>query len=641
MPASISRLACILLSAALALVTAESAAQSRPIPYPVTASQAFEAAVDAGTRTPEGRPGPNYWTNYAAYDIQAELDPESQRLSGAARIRYDNRSPHEMDIVVVHLYQNLHQEGAIRNRRQQVTDGVQVERVAIRGRDVQPRPSRPGYQISGTVMAIGLDEPLLPGESLEMEIDWNFEVPRAGAPRMGHDGEVFYLGYWYPQIAVFDDVDGWVAEQYQGDGEFYMGFADYDVRLTVPEGWLVSATGELLNPQDVYSDEIQGRLAMLTNPGDEVRVVEETERGRLLRAGTDGRLTWRFTAENVRDFAFGASDAYVWDAALATTGDGTALVHALYRPEQIVWQNAAEYGRYSVEHLSERFVPYPWPHMSIVEGVIGGGMEYPMITLIGGNRTPQSLFGVTYHEIAHMWFPMIVNQDEKRFTWMDEGLTSFNTTDAMVDYWSDEQAWSPERQFYYRIAGTDLEVHSVRHGDEFPLGTPARGVAAYSKPAVAFHALRGIVGEERFEAAYREYFDRWAYKHPYPWDLFNAFNDALGEDLDWFWRTMMHETWTHDLAIAGVSVGTDRVVVEVVDQGWAPMPADVRVTYEDGMMIEQRIPVDVWLEGETSITLEFAGGEAVMVEIDPEQYLPDVDRTNNVWITETEPVAGG
>jgi hypothetical protein len=490
-------------------------------------------------------------------------------------------------------------------------------------------------------MAIGLDEPLSPGGSVELEIEWSFEVPRAGAPRMGHDGEVFYLGYWYPQVAVFDDVDGWVAEQYQGDGEFYMGFADYDVQLTVPEGWLVSATGDLTNPTDVYSDEIRRRLRMLANPGDEVRVVEETERGRLLRDGTDGRLTWRFTAENVRDFAFGTSDAYIWDATLASTGDGTALVHAFYRPEQTVWQNAAEYGRYSIEHLSDRFVPYPWPHMSIVEGVIGGGMEYPMITLIGGNRTPQSLFGVTYHEIAHMWFPMIVAQDEKRFTWMDEGLTSFNTTDAMVDYWNDQLAWSPERQFYYQIAGTDLEVYSMRHGDEFPLGTPARGVAAYSKPAVAFNALRGIVGEDRFETAYREYFDRWAFKHPYPWDLFNAFNDALVEDLGWFWRTMMYETWTHDLAIEDVRVGPDRVVVEIEDLGWAPMPADVRVTYDDGMMIEQRIPVDVWLEGKTSITLEFAGGEAVMVEIDPEGFLPDVDRTNNVWTSGTEPAVGG
>lgn len=632
----------LVLLALSVMLSLESIGQTaRPIPYPVTPSNAFEAAVERGTRSSDGHPGENYWTNYASYTIRAELDPTTHHLRGESQIRYDNRSPHELHVLYVHLYQNLHAEGVMRNRPQQVTGGITVERVASGGSALREQGMRPGYQVIGTIMAIGLEEPVAPGESVELAIDWHFEVPRAGAPRMGHDGEVYYLGYWYPQVAVFDDVDGWVADQYMGNGEFYMGFADYDVQLTVPDGWLVSATGDLVNAGAVFSDDIKNRLAMLRNPGDEVRVVEENERGQLLRPGTSGTQTWHFRADNVRDFAFGTSDRYVWDAALASTGDGTSYVHAFYRPEQTVWQNAVEYGRFSIEHLSERFAPYPWPHMSIVEGVIGGGMEYPMITLIGGNRTPQSLFGVTYHEIAHMWFPMIVNQDEKRFTWMDEGLTSFNTTDAMVEYWNDPEAWSPHRQQYYALAGSDFEVHSMRHADEYPLGTPARGIAAYSKPAVAFNALRGIVGEDRFEEAYREYYDRWAYKHPYPWDLFNTFNDVLGEDFDWFWRTMMYETWTHDLAIAEVREEADRVVVEVEDLGKAPMPADVRVTYEDGMMIEQRISVDVWLEGERSITLEFAEGTVYMVEIDPEGYLPDVDRTNNVWTSVAEPVIGG
>jgi hypothetical protein len=634
-----SRLSAVLFI--VSLFAADALAQdSRPIPYPVYSSNAFQAAVEAGTRTTDGRPGPNYWTNYAAYTIRAELDPSTRLLRGESQIRYDNRSPHRLDMIYVHLYQNLHAEGAIRNRPLQVTGGVNIRSVAANGQQLVEQSARPGYLVAGTVMSVRLAEPLEPGASVELAIDWQFEVPRSGAPRMGHDGQVFYLGYWYPQIAVFDDVEGWVADQYQGNGEFYMGFADYDVRLTVPEGWLVSATGDLVNAPDVYSDTITERLAALRQPGDEVRVVEENERGRLLRPGTDGTLTWHFRAENVRDFAFGTSDAYIWDAALASTGEGTAYIHAFYRPERTVWQNAAEYGRWSVEQLSERFAPYPWPHMSIVEGIIGGGMEYPMITLIGGNRTEPSLFGVTYHEIAHMWFPMIVNQDEKRFTWMDEGLTSFNTTDAMVQYWNDADAWSPNRQYYYHLAGTDIEVHSMRHADEYPIGTPARVVAAYGKPAVVFHALRGIVGAERFEAAYQAYFDRWAYRHPYPWDLFNTFNDALGEDLDWFWRTMIYETWTHDLAIADVREDADRVVVEIEDRGWAPMPADVRITYDDGMTIEQRIPVDVWLEGETSITLEFAGGRVAAVEIDPERFLPDVDRTNNVWTSAVEPTLG-
>ncbi|GIV60276.1 MAG: peptidase [Rhodothermaceae bacterium] len=618
----------------------------RPVPYPVFSTPQFEQALEKGTRTETGQPGPAYWTNRADYTIRATLSPDSKQLRGEATVVYHNQSPDTLWNVAVHLRQNLHREGAIRNRPVQVTGGMHLASVAYEDRPlIERRPGRerrPGYVVDGTVMYVTLPEPILPGTSASFAFAWSFEVPEAGAPRMGQDGEVFFLAYWYPQFAVYDDVNGWKADPYMGNGEFYMGYGTYDVHLTVPEGWLVGATGILQNPEDVLSEQTRARLSMLDDThenGAVIHVVEEGDRvaGRSTATSPTGMLTWHFRAEDVRDFAFGASDRYVWDAATARVGDrdgdgraDVAQIHAFYRPGTSSWERSAEFARFSIEHLSEMIMPYPYPHMTTIEGLIGGGMEFPMITLIGGNRTDETLFSVTYHEISHMWFPMIVGQDEKQYTWMDEGLTSFNTNEGVAAFWNID-AWDPGRQSYYFIAGSGREVESMRHADEYPVGSPARVIASYSKPAVTLHALRGLVGQERFLEAYREYARRWAYKHPQPYDLFNTFEDVLGQDLDWLWTSMFYTTWTLDQAVAAVEETGGGVRVTVRDQGLVPMPAPVRVTYADGAVAEATVPVDVWLRGETVTTLRFDPGTVARIEIDPERYLPDVDRSNNVW----------
>ena len=631
------------LIAVLLIATLNASAQtSRPIPYPVLPPPAFEKAIENGTRTTTGLPGDTYWTNTADYTIAVSLSPETKQLSGAQTIRYYNNSPDELGFVMVHLRQNLHKEGAMRNRFVPITGGITLSEVRADGQVLAESPSsraQAGYRIRGTVMQVFLPEAIAPGGSAELTLAWRFEVPSLGTPRMGQDGDVFYLAYWYPQMAVYDDVNGWKADQYMGNGEFYMGYGSYDVRITVPAGWLVGATGTLQNPDAVLTAQTRTRLAKAAQTRETVSIVGTDERnaGTSTMAGEAGSLTWHFKADAVRDFAFGTSDRYVWDATSANVGDhnndgqnDTAMIHAFYRPEKATWKRSAEFAQFSIEHLSQTVMPYPYPHMTTMEGIIGGGMEYPMMTLIGGGRNYRSLFGVTYHEISHMWFPMIVGQDEKQYTWMDEGLTSFNTNDGASAFWQ-QNAWDPNRQGYYRIAGSGREVESMRHGDDYPDGTPARGIAGYSKPAVSMHALRGLIGEDRFRPIYKEYARRWAFKHPQPYDLFNTFEDQLGEDLDWFWRTMFYETWTLDQAVASVDQRSEQVVVSIEDQGLSPMPARVRVTYEGGHTAEQVIPVNVWLSGQRQATLTFAPGTVTRVEIDPEQFFPDVDRQNNVW----------
>ena len=626
-------------------MTPAQAQKNRPIPYPVINDPRFEGALERGTRSEDGRPGENYWTNSADYSIEVSLDPSSRMIRGSETISYLNNSPNEIKQLVVHLRQNLHSEGAVRNRPQRLTGGIHLLSSAVDGQIITQGVEErgdcvgPGYCINGTVMTIPLESPLESGKRSSLSFSWEFEVPAAGAPRIGTDGEVFFVGYWYPQMAVYDDIEGWRADQYMGNGEFYMGYAAYDVSITVPEGWLVAATGKLQNASDVLTEQTRDRLNTATNSRRVISVVGKNER----RAGVstldspDGRLTWRFFAEDVRDFAFGTSDKYVWDAVQARVGDrdddGTediSMIHSLYRPDREVWSRSAEFAQFTIEHLSIMFAPYPYPHMSAVEGVIGGGMEFPMITHIGGARDDQSLFGVTYHEIAHMYFPMIVGQNEKAYTWMDEGLTSYNTAEGSSDFWNSD-SWDPDGQRYYSIAGSGDEVEPMRHGDQYPYGTAARGVASYNKPAVALHALRGIVGLERFTEAYREYFKRWTFKHPQPYDLFNTFNDVLGEDFDWFWTTMFYNTWTLDQAIGNVEDGPDGVVIRIDDLGLSPFPVPVRVTYADGTTVEEIVPVDVWLSDKTSTEVKFEAGTVTKVEIDPGEFLPDVDRSNNTW----------
>ncbi len=614
----------------------------RPTPYPVFLTPQFERAVAAGTRTTNGLPGEQYWANTAQYQIKASLDPATAVLSGSSTITYKNNAPDALPAIHLHLRQNLHKEGAVRNRPQKLTGGMRVSDVSVNGTPLTAGRTRtgPGYQISGTIMQLQLPDALASNGEVEISINWEFKVPEAGAPRMGQDGEVFFLAYWYPQIAIYDDLQGWNTDQYMGNGEFYMDFASYDVEIAVPAGWIVGATGTLQNDETILTKAVQKRLAAAAGSSETVHIVtaEEREAGAYPTIETQNPVTWHFNADRVRDFAFGTSDKYVWDATTADVGDldgdkkaDKSMIHAFYRPGNSTWKRSAEFGQFSIEFMSDRYFPYPYPHMTAVEGVVGGGMEFPMMTHIGGGRSDQSLFGVTFHEIAHMWFPMIVAQNEKSYTWMDEGLTSFNTADARQSFWNDETQWHPDRQSYYRIAGTGREVESMRHADQYPYGTPARGIASYNKPAVALHALRGIVGEQNFDNALRTYAERWKWKHPTPYDLFNTFEDILDQDLDWFWTPMFFETWTLDQGIKAVEQNTDGVFVTIEDKGLTPMPLSLRVTFVDGTIEEKTIPVDHWLAGARESTVSFTPGNIKHIEIDPEMYLPDVDRSNNVW----------
>jgi aminopeptidase N len=259
-------------------------------------------------------------------------------------------------------------------------------------------------------------------------------------------------------------------------------------------------------------------------------------------------------------------------------------------------------------------------------------MEYPMITCIGGQRDTLALYSVIVHELGHLWFPMQVGSDEKRSAWQDEGLTRFNQAQGMREFFRGYDREAIARENYLRLARAGGEVELVRHGDLYPFDSPAYGIASYDKMATNLMALRGLVGDRRFREAYREYGKRWINRHPSPWDFWNSFNELLGQDLSWFWRTWWFETWTLDQAIAEVTPAGDSTRITIEDRGLAPMPARIVVRRGDGTSQRFEIPVTTWLAGERRWTFQVRTAPTIAsIEIDPERVFPDLDRSNNLW----------
>ena len=634
---------------------------TRPIPYPVIPAPEFQRAIEEGTRTEIGKPGPNYWQQWTDYVLEAKLVPEEKRIEGHAGVVYHNRSPDELPFVALHLFQNLHAEGAVRNERAEVTGGVTLTHVAAAGDALQERTAfdlmgrnrTAGYAIDGTIMYLRPAQPIRPGDSLQMDLDWTFDVPQSGASgRMGWSADnLFHIAYWYPQLAVYDDVVGWQADQFLGNAEFYLGYGSYDLTVVAPEGWVIMATGALLNPSEVLPDPILQRYRLAQGSDSVVHVLAEADfgPGNATRSSPDGYLRWRFRSDTVRDVAFSAMKASQWDAARTAVGDRDgdgnadyALINSFWRSSAPRWNQQWRYAQHSIDFLSRwTGFPYPWPHMTSVEGggIIGGGMEFPMMTLMGtyNQGGDAGLYGVTAHELAHMWVPMILGTDERRHSWMDEGTTSFNNSYAEDEFYPEVDHSQDNSEGYLFVARMGLEGEIMRWSDYHYSGQ-AYGTASYSKPAALLTTLRGLLGAERFDSAYHEYIRTWAYKHPKPWDFFNHFAVLSGQDLAWFWRSWYYETWTLDQAVGSVITDQSGTTILIQDLGWAPMPARVTVTRQDGEIAKLEVPVQTWLGGATSAELKIpAGSPVVRVEIDAEMAFPDIDRGNNVWDRDLPP----
>ena len=630
---------------------APAAAQMPDAPPPVENSEIFdplELPTPTDERLASGEPGPDYWQNAADYEIDVRLHPKERRIEGSETITYTNRSPDDLERLWIQLDQNLFEPDSRGARTTGAGDrfrgafeegGYEISGVRIT-RDGET--AEPEYLVDDTRMRIELDEPLAArGGTLELSLDFAFTIPEYGADRMGwlevEEGTVFELAQWYPRMYVYDDVHGWNPLPYLGLGEFYLEYGSFDVEITVPRDFLVVATGTLENPSRVLTGEQRRRLEEARNSAETVTIVGRDEVGTDgIRPEGEGPLTWRFRADSVRDFAWAASGAFIWDAASASEPDGTStLVMSAYPEEglggqgQTGWEKSTQFARHSIEFYSEFLAPYPYPVAINVAGVVGG-MEYPMIVFCSVNARGRGLFGVTDHELGHEWFPMIVGSDERRWFWMDEGLNSFLGYYSARDYYGESFHGRTGTGRIARMMASPIhDQPSMTRADRLRMYN--FGFLSYRKPAAGLVMLREFVlGPELFDPAFEAYFQRWKYRHPKPADFFRTIEDVAGEELDWFWRGWFLTTDVLDQAVGEVTTSADTTRIVLENRKGLVMPLELEIGYADGSSERRRVPVEAWFTSDRH-TVRTVGRDVARVVIDPDRHLPDVERENNRW----------
>jgi hypothetical protein len=603
----------------------------------------------SATRSASGAPGAHYWQNRADYDLKATLDTATRTVAGEMVFRYTNNSPDSLTYIWMQLEQNAFRRNSLssevysqgsRWNPGQFDGGDRLTRVeqvlAATGgtRRRVPIPFREGE----TMMKMPLAEPLAPGKTATFEIAWSFVVPEHGADRMGRDGSLYEIAQWYPRAAVYDDLRGWNNDPYIGQGEFFLDYGDFTMAVTVPAGYIVAGTGVLENPKEVLTAAGVSRLAEALTSDKVVRVISAPElRSGAARPAKSGMLTWKFRAKNVRDAVWAASPDYQWDA----THYKGAYAFGYYRPGAAdLWTESADMARTSIQEYSERWFPYPYPQISVVEGPVSG-MEYPMLAMEDHSQSPQGLYNVITHEVGHNWFPMIVGSNERVYMWQDEGFNTF------INNFAEARRYPKDGDQMERAASERREVEQMmKAGMDGPVMTlpdriaePLLGGSAYVKPSVALQLLRQeILGPEAFDDAFRTYIARWAYRHPAPADFFRTMEDASGRRLDWFWREWFVENPHFDQAIDGVrtvsSGDTNQVLVAYGNRARGVLPIRARFTFSDGSREDFNYPAEVWSTNTLRYIrrYEFKGKRVVKIELDPDHRLVDIDRSNNVWL---------
>lgn len=686
-------------------------AQTPKVPYTSSKFEQLGAELPSpnNTRMADGSPGHEYWQNRADYNIKVELDDEKQSIKASETITYTNNSPKDLPYLWVQLDQNLFdkQSDTYKSltyslednfglfmfieymRRTNFDGGYQILSV----KDKLGKPLK--FSIQRTMMRIDLPTPLkAKGGIISFSIDWSFNITDAAADpiytRSGFEffekdkNYVYEIAQWFPRMAVYSDVRGWQHKQFMGRGEFALPFGNYEVAITVPADHIVAATGELQNPLAVLSAEHLKRLEQAKTSQEPVFIVSQKEAEEAEKKKANTKKTWIYKAQNVRDFAWASSRKFIWDA-MQVSVEGKRVWAMSYYPKEgnPLWERTStKVVAHTLKVYSKHSIAYPYPVAISVHGPVGG-MEYPMISFNNQGRpnpdgtydkkTEAATISVIIHEVGHNFFPMIVNSDERQWTWMDEGLNSF------LQYLA-EKEWDKN---FPSQSGPAKKIVSYMKGDPkklVPIMTNSEqidlmqfGPNAYSKPATALNILREtVMGKELFDYAFKEYSRRWAFKHPEPADFFRSMEDASAMDLDWFWRGWFYGTEPVDISLDSVFfyktpdnknvsengnikmkninpfiytnikgiLGTDanKALNENVylyglhlsNIGGLISPVIIQANYKDGTSEIIRLPAEIWRYNPENITkVLHLPKEVSSFALDPNLETADIDEANN------------
>ena len=676
-------------------------------------------------RTASGAPGKDYWQQRADYKIELTLDDVKQQIEGTEAITYFNQSPDPLDYLWLQLDQNFRAQDS---ETPLVTEYFMKDSVSakelftiqnnfdggFRIDKVLDEAGQPlAYFINKTMMRINLEHPLLPGAQMTFQVDWHYKINdrmslggRSGYEYFPKDDNYSYtIAQFYPRMAVYDDVEGWQNKQFLGRGEFALSFGNFEVAMTVPEDFIVGATGTLQNPKDVLTSKEQLRFEKAKQSfEDPVIIVTQEEAIQKEAHKKRGKATWTFKADSVRDFAFAASRKYIWDAMAVDLNGKKSLAMSYYPKEgNPLWESHSTRAvRQTLITYSRHTIDYPYP-VAISVHAASVGMEYPMICFNFGrpeadgtytDETKWRMISVIIHEVGHNFFPMIINSDERQWTWMDEGLDSFVQSIATKEYDANFPVGrgAPEQIIPY-MSGEQGLLRPIMTNSEQILQF---GNNAYAKPATALSILREtVMGPELFDYAFKKYAERWAFKSPSPADFFRTMEDASAIDLDWFWRGWFYTTDYVDIGVEEVKhyrmqteeeglekrqiSGEDKKLnteqkrfteevntfvfknteakeyrefknkfneieikegfadqnfyeVKLANKGGLVMPVIIEWSYADGSTEREKLPAEIWRKNEKEVTKVFVKPkEVVGIVIDPNKETADADTGNNQY----------
>ncbi|HEU4988523.1 MAG TPA: M1 family metallopeptidase [Gemmatimonadaceae bacterium] len=659
---------------AAGLAQGKSPYPARAIRHEIPMTDMIQRAFAAGTRDSTGRPGRNYWQLWTDYTISARFDPVTGLVMGHEHVVVNNDGPNPMREIVLRLDQNLFAPNVPRAEEvTDITDGMQMTALKVNGQDVALNPGAPprrffpggrgaapppvqlaAFNLSQTVAGITLPEPVPAHGQVTLDADWHFTVPKVVAPtrgiRMGAWGDTLYqVGQWYPRVTVFDDLreGGWDTEPYLGPSEFYNNFGHFDVKLDLPAGWLVGATGILQNPDEVLTPAERAGLARALAADSTVRIngPENFGPGRETAGAAGDRLVWHFVADTAADVAWATSNQFVWDGfhAVIPGSNANVPINVMYLPgHERQYADAGPTVAHALQFYSKLWLPYVFPTMTMVDGP-ELGMEYPMFIM--------SSTGAADHEVGHEWWPMTLGTNETWYPFMDEGFNQYMNILSAADRAGHAPDLDGRGQSYGRTSGNEREAPMMWDAN---YGGPMYSFQAYSKAPMMLSMLGGIVGDSAVWHAMSEYAHTWRFKHPSPWDYMFFMNHALHQDLSWFWYDWLFTTDAVDGSIQGMSAMHGRTTVTVRQDGEMPSPVVLNVHFAPSGPALRRVPnamivddstatitypVSVWWNGSRTFqaTFDFGARTIERVVLDPHCRFPDKDVEDNTWPRQPAP----
>ncbi len=592
------------------------------------------AAYKKETRSPDGKPGKNYWQNKAVYNISIEVAPPKKTVTGSEDIIYTNNSPDTLSTVVFRLELNSHTPEAPREfsvSPEYLTTGVTIDEFSQNG---VVTPWEESY--GATCERVTLAKPLAPNASIKFTFKWHYDVSDQSSREGKIDPTTFFLAYFYPRVAVYDDTIGWDTVNFTEGHEFYNDFNDYTFEVNAPKNFVVWATGDLTNAADNLQPRFLERFNRSFTSNDIIHVATAAELASKSVTKQTATLTWKWKATNVSDVAIALSDHFIWDAGsviVDKTTNRRASVQAAYNVEAKDFEKMVEYGKHTLDWTSNNFpgTPYPFQKTTIVRGF--ADMEYPMMVNDSSQQDPNFTRFIVEHEILHSWFPFHMGINEQRYGFMDEGWTTAFENMIGRDDLGNEAADELFKGF--RVKGWAQEPAAE---SDLPIITPgdsltgaAVGNNQYGKAAVAYLALKDLLGEAEFKRTLHIFIDRWNGKHTLPWDMFNSFNDASGKDLNWFFTNWFFTNSYIDLAVKDLKQGDGEATLMISNIGGFCTPVDLVITYDDGTTETMHQTPAIWAQNQREATVTFAAKKQIRsLRLDGGKWM-DADESDNKW----------